>query len=98
MATSRDYHPYLIESLKDPSEAAAFLDAVLEDGTLEEIQLALTNITEAQLSGLNDAQIAAHRQALHTTLTQQNHLDLPILLNILGELGFRISVTHKDVA
>jgi DNA-binding phage protein len=40
MSTSRSYHSYLIESLRDPQEAAAYLDAVLEDGTVEEVRLA----------------------------------------------------------
>jgi hypothetical protein len=47
MSTSRDYHPYLIESLKDPTESAAFLEAVLEDCTPEELDLALTDIAAA---------------------------------------------------
>lgn len=32
MPTSRSYQSYLVESLKDPQEAAAYLDAVLQDG------------------------------------------------------------------
>jgi len=44
MPTSRSYHTYLVESLKDPKEAAAFLDAVLEDCSIEELHLALTQI------------------------------------------------------
>jgi DNA-binding phage protein len=32
MPTYKSYHLYLIESLKDPAEATAYLDAVLEDG------------------------------------------------------------------
>jgi hypothetical protein len=46
MATQDD-HPYLIESLKDPTESAAFLESVLEDCTPEELDLALTDITAA---------------------------------------------------
>ncbi len=32
MPTSKSYHLYLIEALKDPQEAAAYWEAVLEDG------------------------------------------------------------------
>lgn len=48
MPTYKSYHSYLIESLKDPLEAAAYLEAVLEDGDFEHILLALNNVAEAQ--------------------------------------------------
>ena len=48
MPTHKSYHSYLIESLKDPLEAAAYLDAVLEDGDCDHILLALKNVAEAQ--------------------------------------------------
>ena len=48
MSTYKSYHSYLIESLKDPLEAAAYLDAVLEDGDFDHILLALKNVAEAQ--------------------------------------------------
>ena len=48
MPTYKSYHSYLIESLKDPVEAAVYLDAVLEDGDLDHILLALKNVAEAR--------------------------------------------------
>ncbi len=98
MARSSSYHSYLIESLKDPHEAAAYLDAVLDDGSLEEVRLALKNVAEAQISGLNDTQLASHRSAIYETLAQQNYLDFPTLLKILSELGFRVSIAPKEDA
>jgi DNA-binding phage protein len=49
-STSRSYHEYLIESLQDARSAAAYLESFLEDGTEEEILLALSHIAEAQRS------------------------------------------------
>lgn len=92
MPTSRSYHSYLIKSLKDPQEAAAYLNAVLEDGSFEEIRLALTNVAEAQISVLEDTQLVSHRRAIYETLSQQNQLEFSTLLAILSELGFRISI------
>ena len=43
MPISKSYHSYLIESLKDLIEAAAYLNIILEDGDLEHIALALRN-------------------------------------------------------
>ncbi len=50
MKTHKSYHAYLIESLKDPLEAAAYLDAVLEDGDFEHISLTLKNVAKARRS------------------------------------------------
>ncbi|MDX2232184.1 MAG: transcriptional regulator [Leptolyngbyaceae cyanobacterium bins.349] len=98
MPTSRSYHAYLIESLKDPQEAAAYLGAVLEDGSVEEVRLALTNVTEAQISELSDTQLVAHRSAIYETLTQPGELNFSTLLALLGELGFKVSVTPREPA
>jgi DNA-binding phage protein len=98
MPTSRSYHSYLIESLKDPQEAAAYLDAVLEDGSFEEVRLALTNIVEAQIAASDDVQVASHRREIYTTLSQQNQLDFSTLLAILTELGFRIAIAPREDA
>lgn len=40
MLTHKSYHSSLIEALKDPEEAAAYLEVVLEDGDLKHILLA----------------------------------------------------------
>jgi DNA-binding phage protein len=99
MPTSRSYHTYLIESLQDPEEAAAYLDAVLEDGNFEEIRSALTQIAAAQMLVVaSDTSLAAHRKAIYEILAQPTQLDSSVLLNILSDLGFRISVAAKRQA
>jgi DNA-binding phage protein len=98
MPTTRNYHAYLIASLRDPQEAAAYLDAVLEDGSFEEIGLALKNVAEAQILVSDDAQVISHRRAIYETLSQQKGLDFPTLLTVLGELGFRVAVKPKEDA
>jgi DNA-binding phage protein len=45
---TKPYHPYLIESLKEPEEAAAYLDVVLAEGDPAHILLALKNVAEAR--------------------------------------------------
>jgi DNA-binding phage protein len=99
MPTSRSYHSYLIESLKDPHEAAAYLAAVLEDGNYEELNLALRNVTEARLSSLGGSQSVAEQESqesIQQTLSDQVDLDLSTLLRLLDELGFKLSVTPKE--
>lgn len=96
MPTSRSYHDYLIESLKDPEEAAAYLDAVLEDGNLDELGLALNNVAEAQLALLNNPQSGFSTDVTEQNLSQHSHLDLFMLLKTLDELGFKLSVKPKE--
>jgi DNA-binding phage protein len=45
---SRSYQAQLIAALKDPIEAAAYLNATLEEGSVELFLLALQNVAEAR--------------------------------------------------
>ncbi len=93
---SRSYHSFLIESLKDPQEAAAYLAAVLEDGNDEELHLALKNVTEARRTALGAHQSAIDQTILQPILSHQEDLDLPTLLRMLDALGFKLSITPKE--
>jgi len=42
-----EYQKDLIEALKDPAEAAAYLNAALEEGNRETFLLALRNVAKA---------------------------------------------------
>ena len=96
MPTSRSYHSYLIESLKDPQEAAAYLDAVLEDGNYKELHLALRNVAEARIATLSNGQLTPDQEVTQQVLSQQSQLDLYILLKMLDSLGFKLSITPKE--
>ena len=62
MPKSVSYHVYLIESLKDPSEASAYFKAVLEEGDVEMLQKAINNLIEA---GYNNLAIDLNLQDLN---------------------------------
>jgi len=47
MRNKTEYQRDLIEALKDPVEAAEYLNAAIEDGDKETFLLALRNVTEA---------------------------------------------------
>jgi DNA-binding phage protein len=96
MSTNRSYRSYLIESLKDPYEAAAYLEAVLDDGSFEEIRLALRNVVEAQISILGDTTLILRRQEINEWLNQQNQFNFIDLSTILSDLDFRISISPKQ--
>lgn len=63
MPKSVSYHAYLIESLKDPSEASAYFKAVLEEGDVEMLQKAINNSIEA---GYNNLALGLNLQDLNS--------------------------------
>ncbi|MBK8871806.1 MAG: hypothetical protein IPN19_12440 [Elusimicrobia bacterium] len=42
------HHDFLLETLRNPEEAADYLDAVAEDGSLSDILKAIRNVVDAQ--------------------------------------------------
>ncbi len=93
MATSRDYQVSLIKGLQDPKEAAAYLDAALEDGDRAVFLLAIRNVIEA-LGGMT--KIARHtglnRENLYRVLSEQGNPELNSLEKLLKGLGLRLAV------
>jgi DNA-binding phage protein len=97
MPTHKSYHSYLIESLKDPAEATAYLDAVLEDGDLEHILLALKNVAEARRNLIDTSyELDSDWENCYRLLTQEETPALPALITLLSKLGLKLSVTIKQ--
>jgi DNA-binding phage protein len=98
MPTHKGYQYYLIESLKDPTEAAAYLDAVLENGTLEDIVLALKNVAEARRNRVNNAANEPDPawENCDQLLDQGKTPELRSVLALLNEFGLKLSVTVKE--
>jgi DNA-binding phage protein len=99
MLTHKSYHSYLIESLKDPAEAAAYLDAVLEDGDSEHILLALKNVAEARRSLITfpkDSTTNSTWESCYQELALGRIPEFPVIAALLSELGLKLSVTVKQ--
>ena len=92
-APSLPYNGWLVEQLKVPAEAAAYLEAVLEDGDQAAIMLALRQVAQAQ-GGL--ARIARMskltREATYKMLSKSGNPELRSLSAVLKATGLRISV------
>lgn len=96
MPTSKSYHSYLIESLKDPIEAAAYLNIILEDGDLEHIALALRNVAEAQESLTDRSNNDQFDWKEYSQLfSNQEPTELLAIVALLNQLGLKLSVTVK---
>jgi probable addiction module antidote protein len=96
MTKSIDYHGYLIESLKDSSEAAGYLNAALADGDIDGFLEALRNVVEAQggMTQLSEKS-SKGRNSLYKTICGTGNPYLRNTNEILQALGFHLSVTSN---
>lgn len=94
MNKSESYHEDLIESLRDPREAEAYLNAALEEEDPELFLLALRNVAEAQGGVAQLAEKAKlNRESLYKMLSERGNPELRSLDALLHALGFRLAVT-----
>ena len=90
---SLPYEPWLIEQLKDPAEAAAYLEAVLEDGHQGAIMVALRHIAQAQGGVARIARKAKlTREATYKMLSKAGNPELRSLKALLAATGLRLAV------
>ena len=93
MKKSKAYQSDLIESLRDPGEAEAYLNAALEENDSELFLLALRNVAEAQGGVAQLAEKAKlNRESLYKTLSERGNPEFRSLEALLHALGFRLAV------
>jgi probable addiction module antidote protein len=98
MVKSIHYQDYLLESLKDPEEAAGYLNAALAGGDIKVFLLALHNVVQA-LGGVKN--IAEKKQlsrtSLYKALSGTGNPYLNTTNEILDAMGLQLMVsTLKD--
>lgn len=91
----KKYDASLIESLKDPKEAAAYLNAHLEDDAkdAEEIfLLALRDVAKAH--GFSDVAAGADlgRESLYKALSAEGNPKISTLRSLLKSMGLKLAV------
>lgn len=93
---SKNYQKALIESLKDPKEAAAYLEAALEEDDPKVILVALRNVVEAHGGMARVARKAKlNRESLYKTLSTKGNPKLSSLTTLLDAFDLRLSVNTK---
>ena len=100
MAKSKIYQDSLLESLADASEAAAYLNAALEDGNKEVFLLALRNVADARLGGMSKLAEATglNRESLYRMLSENGNPELNSLSLLLQALGLKLAVETDETA
>jgi len=94
MTRSKDYQDSLLESLADANEAAAYLNAALEEGDKEVFLLALRNVADARLGGMSKLAEATNlnRESLYRMLSENGNPELNSLSRLLQALGLKLAV------
>ena len=93
---SRPYREGLLEDLQDPSEAAAYLTAALEEEGMDVFLLALRDVAAAHgMKRLADG-AELNRESLYRMLSEQGNPQLDSLISILQQLGLRLSIDVEE--
>jgi probable addiction module antidote protein len=99
----RKYEDYLIESLKDPEEAEAYLNASLEaymeDNDSQALMLALEHLARAKYSITEMAkQAGVKRQHLYKIFDNESNPGFNTIFMIIKSLGFTLEAkrTHQS--
>jgi len=95
---TKSYQAALLESLKDLEEAAAYLNAALEDDAEDADELfllALRNVAEARGIAKLAEEAALNREGLYRMLSAKGNPRLSTIGALLDALGLRLAVEVK---
>ena len=94
-----DYHTEHIQWLKDPENAAGYLNAVIDEDDKAALLLALRNIAEAE-GGMSAVAEKAHvkRESLYRMLSPRGNPALSNLLSILHGMGLKMTIQPEKSA
>lgn len=88
-----DYTALLIEDLKDPVEAAAYLEAALEAGDREALLVAMRQVAAAHGGMAAIAQqTGLSRESLYRAFSKRGNPTVATLSSVLAATGLRLSV------
>ena len=78
--------------LKTPADIAAYLDAYLEDGTAEELRMALNTIARSHGMTALARETGISREALYKAFSDQGNPTLDTMLRVMKAFGVRLAV------
>ncbi|HBP90781.1 MAG TPA: putative addiction module antidote protein [Nitrospirales bacterium] len=84
-----------LEVLKDPEQAALYLEEILADGDIDLFKEALKDVAAARVGNMTTLAKKTHlaREALYTSLSRKGNPRLDTLTKVLDAAGLRLTVT-----
>jgi probable addiction module antidote protein len=99
MSRISSYQKDLIESLKNPREAAAYLNAAIEEGDRAVFLLALRNVAKAHGGMASIAEKAKlNRESLYRMLSKKGNPEIESIHTLLHAMGLRFAVEIEPKA
>jgi probable addiction module antidote protein len=90
---SRSYKIGLDERLKDPRHAASYVDAALENDSIEGFLIALKDVVDANQGMAGLAELTSlNRENLYRALSESGNPKLDTLTAILSAIGMRLRI------
>lgn len=91
--SAESYTNQLVEDLKDPVEAAAYLQAAIEEGDREALLVAMRHVTTAH-GGMTAIaqQTGLSRESLYRAFSKRGNPTVATLTSVLAATGLRLSV------
>lgn len=87
-----DHQAYLLETLKDPKEAVAYLNAALEENDNELFLLALRNVVKAVGFSKVAKKAKLNRENLYKMLSAKGNPELSSLWSLLKSIGLELRI------
>ena len=91
------YQDYLLESLKDPVEAAAYVEAVLEMEDPTALLMALRHVAKAHSMADVARRAEVGEKTLSRAPSENGNPTIGTLHKVLHAVGLRLSVTPEHV-
>jgi probable addiction module antidote protein len=93
------YQEDLIEALKDPREAAAYLNVAMEEDDRSVFLLALRNVAEAH-GGMTSVAGKArlNRENLYRMLSEKGNPEIKSVLSLLQSMGLKLTIEARSKA
>lgn len=90
MRKTKPFRNYLINSLKDPEEAAEYLNAVLEEDDPQLFLAALRDVADAYGVGKIAKKTDLNRTSLYRMLSEEGNPEIYSVFSLLGAMGLRL--------
>lgn len=92
MKLTKSYQESLIQTLKEPREAAEYINASLEEDDLDVFLLALRNVAEAHGMTSVSRRTKLNRVSLYRMLSKRGNPEFQSVLHLLNSWGLKLAV------
>lgn len=98
MQPAKNYRDSLLKALKDPAEAADYINAAIEEDDLDTLLLALRDVAEARGMSEISRKAKLNRVSLYKMLSHRGNPHLDSVMHLLEAAGLKLSVGVRSSA